>query len=291
MRAVKASTNTFDLPKRTGGWRKFRISLRKNAGKAAMLMVLLTTVAGYGVYKAGMTREIPDIREKLMLFLSVKTGLVLENVYLEGQHYTKSDTIINALGVSLGQAILSVPIDEIRENLEKIDWVKYAIIERELPATLHIRIVERVPLALWQNAGQIYLIDEEGNLIVEDNLQDFAHLIIMVGDDAPLYAASFIEMIKGEKDLFKEVSAAIRVGERRWNVRFTNGLEVRLPELKEAEAWRFIIDMYKAKKLFNQPIASIDLRIPDKLYIRMRASPKTEQPENGSNPGKKDGKT
>lgn len=211
---------------------------------------------------------------------SVKMGLNLQNIYLEGKNYTKSDSIIQALGVRIGQPLLTIPLDDIKQRLEKLDWIKSAVIERQLPNTLHVRIVERNPVALWQNAGQLYLIDEDGVLIVEDNLKPFKHLIILVGGDAPMYANQLLTMLKKDMELYKHASSAIRVGERRWNIRFAEGIEIKLPEENPEEAWKFISDMHRDDKLFNKNIRSVDLRVQGKMYINLNSKQKTPRNDN-----------
>ena len=55
-----------------------------------------------------------------------------------------------------------VDVGAIRERLLHYGWVKDARVLRRLPDTLVIDIVERTPAALWQNKGQLALIDAEG---------------------------------------------------------------------------------------------------------------------------------
>lgn len=196
-----------------------------------------------------------------------KLGLKLENVYVEGQHHTKSEKIIDALQVNIGQPIFNIPLEAIRERLEQLDWVKLAVVERQLPNTLHIRIIERQPLAFWQHQGKLYLIDGEGNVIREPNLKPFAQLKMMVGEDAPLHAERLLELLQTEPSLFKHLSAAIRVSERRWNLRFNNGLEIKLPEENLEKAWAFLLEQHRKENLLSGTMKVIDLRIPDKLFV------------------------
>jgi cell division protein FtsQ len=197
------------------------------------------------------------------------TGIVLKNVYLEGQNYTDRTEIIKALNVEIGEPILNINLSKLQNNLKSIGWIQDAVIERQLPDTLYIWIVERTPLALWQNSGKMYIIDQEGKVIEgENNFQKFSHLILLIGEDAPLYAKSLFSFIDKEKDLFQQISSATRISERRWNIRFQNGLVVKLPEEEAEKYWQYVVNMYKKKILFND-IKTLDLRVPNKLYIEM----------------------
>jgi cell division protein FtsQ len=175
---------------------------------------------------------------------------------------------LQALDVNLGEPILAIDIGEIKKKLEHISWVKYAVVERRLPNTLYVGIVERQPMALWQNAGAVYLIDSEGQIIEEKNLQPFSNLLIMIGEDAPLHAHDLMDIIIKDPELFSQISAISRVGGRRWNINFREKLEVKLPEHDTEKAWDYVIKLYKNNRLFNQGITSLDLRINHKLYIK-----------------------
>jgi hypothetical protein len=53
-------------------------------------------------------------------------------------------------------------IDAARARVEALPWVKQATLTKLFPDTLDIAVVEREPFALWQYAGVVRLIDDEG---------------------------------------------------------------------------------------------------------------------------------
>src|SRR5437762_728813 len=81
--------------------------------------------------------------------------------------------------------LLAVSPSEAKTQLEALPWVRSAAVERRLPDTLHIRLVERQPLAFWQRQGKLVLIDRDGVVITGDRLERFPGLVVIVGDDAP----------------------------------------------------------------------------------------------------------
>jgi len=70
-----------------------------------------------------------------------------------------------ALDAARGTPILAVKPSRAKEQLESLPWVRSATIERRLPGTLFVRLVERRPLAVWQHGGTQELIDREGTVI------------------------------------------------------------------------------------------------------------------------------
>lgn len=253
--------------------RRLRVVLRQTLFVSGIVFFLLLVSAALWFYNSGKPGKLLAswIEHSKAPFstLAGRMGLTLQHIYLEGMQHTEREAIIKALDIRLGQPILPLSLPAIKERLEKIDWVRYAVVERQLPSTLHIRIIERKPLAIWQRNGKLFLIDEEGHSMEENDLKPFSGLLVMVGDDAPLYAESLLEVIKEDPSLFSHITAAIRIGERRWNIRFANGLEIKLPEQNLTTAWRYVIKLDQQKKLFLPTLKTIDLRIADKLYMNI----------------------
>src|SRR3546814_277272 len=54
-----------------------------------------------------------------------------------------------------------VDLQQIRERLLAQPWVADVSVSRRLPDTLAIRVVEREPMALWQNQGVVHLVRSE----------------------------------------------------------------------------------------------------------------------------------
>lgn len=201
---------------------------------------------------------------------TARLGFSLEHLSVDGQKYTSNDQIGKKLHLKKRVPIFSVSLEDLKNNLESLPWVKHAVVERELPNNIHIYIKERVPLALGQKNRKLYIIDEEGEIIDEKELASHLSLPIIIGDGAEIYASSLIKTLKKDERLFKRVNSVIRVSERRWNVRFDNKLEVKLPEENMTEAWDQVIKLHKNNELFLPDIKSLDLRIANKIYVEKK---------------------
>src|SRR5437762_1416210 len=160
-----------------------------------------------------------------------------------------------------------------KEQLETLPWVRSATIERRLPGTLFVRLAERRPLAVWQHGGIQQLIDREGAVIPVDDLSRFAHLPTVVGDDAAPYAAALIDMLTNRPELAPRVTAAVRVGGRRWNLRIDNAIDVMLPEENAESAWSRLAELERTSLLLKRDVQTVDLRLPDRLVLRVNAPP------------------
>ncbi len=201
-------------------------------------------------------------------YLVHKADFKLKRVYLSGNKHLSAKDIAKAIEVKIGSSILSLDLNKIKSQIERLSWVKLAVVTRKLPNILSIAIVEREAIALWQNEKKLYLIDEEGMPIDDDDLKPFRELIILIGEDAPMHAYYFINMLQKNDDLYRHISYATRIGSRRWNVTFYNDLEIKLPENNMENSWNYIIKLYKNKNLFAPNVKVIDLRVENKIYIR-----------------------
>jgi cell division protein FtsQ len=157
---------------------------------------------------------------------TARFGLALDQVQVTGRSETSQAEILTAIGVQRGTPLLGIDIQAIRQRLIGLPWVASATVERRFPNGLAVDITEAQPLALWQRQQQLYLVSRDGKIIETSDLQKYAKLLIIVGDDAPLHADKLIDMLASEPDLQKQVTAAVWVGKRRWNLRFNNNVDV-----------------------------------------------------------------
>jgi cell division protein FtsQ len=208
-------------------------------------------------------------------------GFAVQEIRVEGREKTAKDAILRAVGAERGTPILGVSPAEARARLETLAWVKTASVERLFPDTLHIRLIERTPLALWQRQGKLHLIDRDGVVITTERLERFPGLLVVVGEDAPSHAAGLIDMLKAEPELKKRVTAAVRVGGRRWNLRFDNGIDVQLPENDAAGAWAQLAKAERVSRVLARDVEVIDMRLPDRLVVRTAPEPVKEPPKKG----------
>ena len=63
--------------------------------------------------------------------------------------------------------------------------------------------------------------------------------------------------------------AAIFVGERRWNLRLKDGLDIRLPELEVGGALAALSKLDKEDHLFSRDIVAVDMRLSDRLTLQL----------------------
>ncbi len=204
---------------------------------------------------------------RLLLAWSADIGLTVQDITLEGRSHTLRRHVVAAVGLKRGDPLFGFDPGAIRSRLVALPWVREATVQRQLPGTVRVRIVERLPLALWQRNGRLMLVDDRGVIITRQRLQRFRDLLIIVGDDAPEHAADLIAMLGGEPALARRVGAAVRVGKRRWNLELKGGIKVRLPETGAPAAWHKLARLNRKHRLLDRKVKAVDLRQPDRLYL------------------------
>lgn len=201
-------------------------------------------------------------------------GLVLTDLKITGMHRTAENDVQSVLDVDSGMPLLSINLSEIQGKVEALPWVQQAEIIRILPGGLSINITERVPYALAQHDGRVVLIDRGGYEITDRGLAAFSDLMLVVGDIVPK-DLDLLERQKAKAEqLSTRIRSVVRVGNRRWDVIFDNGIRVKFPADQAkpyglSEAWDKFIELERTQQLLARELSVIDLRLADKLIVRV----------------------
>jgi cell division protein FtsQ len=168
-----------------------------------------------------------------------------------------------------------VDVSAIRERLLKFGWVKDARVSRRLPDTLVIDIVERKPSALWQNRGQLALVDPEGVVLDRVAVDKMPDLPLLIGPGANAEAQDLQQLMASVPTLGPQLASASWVGGRRWDLNFQSGETISLPEGEGAAkaALTKFAKLDKSAGLLGRGIVRFDLRVPGKMIVRLPRAP------------------
>ncbi|MFO1189133.1 MAG: cell division protein FtsQ/DivIB [Alphaproteobacteria bacterium] len=248
-----------------------RRPLRRRAAILGAAGAGLIAVGG-GLWQAGLVDLAVDRVTEALLEASGDFGLRIENVLVEGRSETGRTALLEAFGHGRGDPVFAVDTRAARARIEALPWVRSALVERRLPDTIYLRLAERRPMALWQRGETFVVVDWDGVVVEKNDVIRFRNLPVIVGDDAPVEAARLFAFMETAPNLKARVVAAVRVGQRRWNLRLDNGIDVRLPETEPALAWAQFVELERGQKLTSRDIVAIDLRQPGRLIVQMTPS-------------------
>ncbi len=208
-------------------------------------------------------------------------GFRLEDVIVSGRVRTGKADILSLLELEWGKPLLSLDLMQAKAKLQKISWVKRAQVERKLPNTLSIHVVEKAPIALWQHRGKTYLMDEDGELVETNESQKYKELLIVTGEKVTHHIGELIALLKKFPDLKPRVTGATYLRSFRWDLKLDSRTDLKLPEKEPEKALAYLLNLDTRHHLITQDIMIIDMRLPGQLILRLTPEAVQKQKNKG----------
>jgi cell division protein FtsQ len=232
-------------------------------------MVLLAATLGYGVVAGGHLADVvawfKDARDQA----ANAAGFRIAAIALTGPKEVSREEVLTTAGVTGHASLLFLDADAARTRLLANPWIADAAVFKLYPDRLQITITERQAFALWQKDGRVAVIASDGTMLepfVEDRYLD---LPLVVGKGAERQASDLLAVLDRYPEIRAQVRASVLVAERRWNLRLVSGIDVRMPESDVARALDQLVALERDKKLLSRDIVAVDLRLPDRVTVRL----------------------
>lgn len=242
--------------------------LPRNLGTVATLFILLGTL-GVGVVRGGhvefMVEAVKDARDAL----ANAAGFRIARVAINGRKNLTQDEVLAIGGITGRRSLLFLDAAEVRDRLKATPWVADVTVLKLYPDTVQIELTERAAFALWQQNGTVSVISDKGIVLQPYTPGPFRSLPLVVGKGAETRAKDFLDLLSQYPQLKSQVKAIVLVSERRWNLRLADGIDVRLPERDLEGALATLTKLDRDEKLFSRDITAIDMRLPDRLTVRL----------------------
>ncbi len=209
---------------------------------------------------------------------TAKAGFEVAKVEVHGVERMDELAVYNIALGQVDRSMVNVDLPKLRGDLMTLGWVKDARVSRRLPDTLVVDIVERQPVAVWQHAGQLRLIDVTGAVLQTVAASSMPDLPLVVGPNANKQTARLSQLLEAAPALKPVLAGATWIGDRRWDLRFQSGETLSLPE-GEPEAAAALVNFARmdgVNRLLGRGIIRFDMRDPDKFVLRM---PKDRTPK------------
>jgi cell division protein FtsQ len=242
--------------------------LPRNFGTVATLLILLGSLA-VGVVRGGHLETITEAFRDARDAVAKTAGFRIAHVAIAGRKHLSQDEILAIGGVTGRRSLLFLDPATVRDQLKAAPWIADATVLKFYPDSIQIDIVERTPFALWQHDGSVSVISAKGIVLQPYTPGEFKSLPLVVGRGADTRAKEFLDLLGQHPHIRQQVKAIIYVGERRWNLRLADGIDVRLPEKDVDAALAALTKLDKDENLFSRDITAIDLRLPDRLTVRL----------------------
>lgn len=261
-------------------------------------LVLFLLMAGLGIWMSSKKQGGFSALVQLSVeYLSQKADFRLKSIVLKGNQRATKERLLDALALDLGETLTSIDLAGAQRRIDAVEWVASSSLRRILPSTLEVRLQEEEAFAFWQRKGNLHLVNEEGEAFLDmgpvdssdfdrrENLKDFASLPYLVGVGALDEGIALLKALDPHPFLQDMMQAAVRVGERRWDLHLGNDIRVRLPEDGMHQALSRLRHLYVEYDIFNRDIFAIDLRLPDRIGFRLgvdAVTPDVNEPNSAS---------
>jgi cell division protein FtsQ len=243
-------------------------NLPHRAGVAATVLMLLGS-AGFGIVKGGHAAELTSALSDTRNAIANSAGFRITAVAINGRKQLTQDEVLAIGGVNGRSSLLFLDAAAVRDKLKANPWISEATVLKLYPGQLQIDIVERSAFALWQQDGRLSVISDDGAVLEPYVSRRFISLPLVVGKGAETHAWEFLALLARYPQVRSATKAAIFVGERRWNLRLKDGLDIRLPESDVGNALAALSRLDKEDRLFSRDIVAVDMRLPDRLTVQL----------------------
>ena len=242
--------------------------LPNRAGIVATVLLLLGS-AGFGIVKGGHLEQFTSALSDSRNAIANSTGFRIATVAINGRKQLTQDEVLAIGGVNGRSSLLFLDAAKVRDKLKAHPWIADATILKLYPGRLQIDIAERSAFALWQQDGRLSVIADDGAVLEPYMSRRFIALPLVVGKGAETHARDFLALLARYPQVHAATQAAVFVGERRWNLRLKDGLDIRLPENDAGNALASLSKLDKEDRLFSRDIVAIDMRLPDRLTVQL----------------------
>ena len=122
-----------------------------------------------------------------------KSSLRIKQIKIDGNRIVGENEILQLTQIQINALLYKVDLTAIQRNVMSHHYIKDAVVERNLPNSIHIQVVERVPIAIVNRPETMYL-DENGVVLprsISHRLFDLP-MISGISESEPLVLGSII---------------------------------------------------------------------------------------------------
>ena len=194
----------------------------------------------------------------------------IKNVIIEGSEKSNISEIENNVTEFKGN-LIGLNFNSIKEIVESSEWVKRASIKKVLPSTLKINVTENDPYAIYFQEGKSFLIDLDGSIITEINLNNYEDDLLFVrGEHSPELLEQLIRDISiAFPNLTQTLEEVEFIEKRRWNLKLNNKLLVKLPDENIQQSLKNLKQLFEEQEVMESNIIEIDLRIQGRAALKV----------------------
>ncbi len=257
-----------------GNWSRAQIRAAGYSRKAMLRLIGFVALIMMGlVYIAlWMGGLLPVVKTNINNFSQTRlmaAGFVVKDIDVVGEGRLRERDVRRALGIYEGQYFFQADLIAAQNRVKNLNWVENVVVRRLWPNRIVVEIIERDVFALWQNEGQMSVIDSNGAIIESVAISDYADLPHFIGAGAPVHGGNILKSLSAYPEISKRFKTFRRVGDRRWDmIDMSAHMTVKLPEGDIAPALKTLSAYHRQTRWLDRDIDIIDLRVTGRISVR-----------------------
>lgn len=237
-----------------------RIFLAFILGGAVALAWFVASLAG-----------VPAMAQQQVASVAANAGFKVRRVVVTGVDRMNEQSVYERVLSMRETPMPLVDLEAQRKDLLDLDWIKDARVSRQLPDTLLVNVVERVPHAVLRKPDRLVLIDAEGAELEPISKANAKGMLVVSGQGARRQVAALTDLLDAAPALKSKVQEAEWIGNRRWDLTFGTEQTLALPQGDEESAAALVTfaRMDGVNRLLGGKVATFDMRAPERIYMRI----------------------
>lgn len=237
--------------------------------RRVVVAIILSIVLIVGYAAAVVTGVADQARQEAVAAIG-RAGFAVKRIEVVGANRLDRMRVYDIALKQRDRSMAAFNLEEVRTDLRRYGWVADARVSRRLPDTLVIDLVEREPVAVWQNHGRYVLIAANGKPLPGVDPGTMQDLPVLAGEGANERIGDLNVLLDSSPALRPRIAGASWVGNRRWDLLFHSGETLMLPEgsAQATAAFAEFARLDGVNRLLGRGIRRFDMRIPDRFTFR-----------------------
>ncbi len=242
-----------------------RKSRRQQPRRSSLLWGALLSLGLFAIISSGLL---------LQQYLSAPGRLPIRVIQISGEftHLQRSQ-IERVVAAAIDGGFFTVDMHRVRDAVLQMPWVQEVSVRRVWPDTLHMPVVEQLPLARWGNRA---LVNVAGDIFRPDSLNMAKDLVRLYGPvgSTQRVVAFYQHLLPQARKRQLQVARVLLDKRRHWTVGFDNGLKLVLGHRAIEQRLNDFIKLYP--RLTTMPEGKperVDMRYAHGFAVKWKKQP------------------
>lgn len=196
----------------------------------------------------------------------------IRTIEVTGAAHTPRHALEQLISSYRGTNLFKIDLAALQAGFRSLDWVERIEIEKALPDTLRIRVLERKPAALAISEGRVRYVDGKGvlfaDLTPETGNSELPLIVEAPGGEEVRRCVEFLRRIQlRDPELYSRISEVAPMPLRGFRM-FTRDLEaIVYTDDESVSKWRTLYAIAAAERYGKGAMVYADLRFEDRIVV------------------------